>query len=97
MDPMWDVVLKIAAIVVPVFTGLTLFGVGYIVSLANSAKREVAKVREDLRGLKDALDVRIETARKDHAVIDRRLDEHDEVLEEHGQRISRLEDRRVSA
>ncbi len=94
---MWDVVLKLAAIVVPVFTGLTLFGVGYLLSQVGGAKREVARVREDLRGLTDALTVRIETAKRDHEVIDRRLDEHDELLEEHGQRISRLEDRRVPA
>lgn len=95
MDATWDVVLKLAAIVVPVFTGLTLFGVGYLLSQVGGAKREVARVREDLRGLTDAITVRIETARRDHEIIDRRLDEHDDMFERHGHRIAALEGRRL--
>lgn len=96
MDPMWEFVLKASAVIVPVFLAIVLTGVGYIIRMLGSLRDAVGKLEVSEASLRTKLDERSTAAARDHALIDRRLDEHDGLLDSHGQRIQRLEDWKVS-
>lgn len=91
MDPTWELVLKFATILVPMFMTIIMVGVGYIVRLVGGLRADVTELMVKEAAFKTALDERRDAAARDHAIIDRRLDEHDEVLERHGERLQSLE------
>lgn len=87
----WEVAFKIAGVIVPVFMAIIMTGIAYLGRMIGTLQLAVSELRVAERELNTKLHERTAVAGRDHAIIDRRLDEHDNILDRHGERIGKLE------
>lgn len=74
------IMFRVATVVVPIFTALTMFGVSYGISQLNDVKNDIAALDVRLIRLEESIVGRIREADKQHGSYERRLDRLETVI-----------------